>query len=181
MQATPSSKCIRWTYLAIVSSWDIFSYMPRFTCFAATTWYHILFSTWTMVYILCVVHLLGCCELNLFVDKYYPSDSQSVPGKETRCVISSLVCWLLAQPHFSLGSKVVSPIMDRCLTRTKGTGLDSMVLCLLLPKLRLCHMSQNLPSRQYVTALCRGNWIAQVTWIRLNRTIPRESMELFIT
>ena len=96
--------------------------------------------------------------------------------------ISSLVRWLLAQPHFSLGSKVVSPIMDSCLTRTKGTGLDSMVLCLLLPKLRLCHMSQNLPSRQYyVTAVCRGNWIAQVSRIRLIRTIPWESVEMFIT
>ena len=66
-------------------------------------------------------------------------------GYEQAYTISSLVRWLLAQPHFSLGSKVVSPIIDSCLTRTKGTGLDSMVLCLLLPKLRLCHMSPKSP------------------------------------
>ena len=97
-------------------------------------------------HILCVVHLLGCCELNFFVDKYIPHRLTSVPGKDmNKMCISSLVRWLLAQPHFSLGSKVVSPIIDSCLTRTKGTGLDSMVLCLLLPKLRLCHMSPKSP------------------------------------
>jgi len=168
MQATPSSKCIRWTYLATVSSWDIFSYMPRFTCVAATTWYHILFSTWTMVYILCVVHLLGCCELNFFVDKYYPSDSQSVPGKDmNKMCISSIVRWLLAQPHFSLGSKVVSPIMDSCLTRTKGTGLDSMVLCLLLPKASsVSHVTKISPqdnmSLQYAEAIGLHRWLGYV-------------------
>ena len=98
------------------------------------------------LHLVCCTSLIGCCELNFFVDKYYPSDSQSVPGKDmNKMCISSLVRWLLAQPHFSLGSKVVSPIMDSCLTRTKGTGLDSMVLCLLLPQLRLCHMSPKSP------------------------------------
>ena len=170
MQATPSSKCIRWTYLATVSSWDIFSYMPRFTCVAATTWYHILFSTWTMVYILCVVHLLGCCELNFFVDKYYPSDSQSVPGKDMN-KMCNIISRLLALGTASLFSRVksstLSPIMDSCLTRTKGTGLDSMVLCLLLPKASsVSHVTKISPqdnmSLQYAEAIGLHRWLGYV-------------------
>lgn len=85
----------------------------------------------------------------------------------TRCVISSLDCWLLAQPHFSLGSKVVLPIMDSCLTRTKGTGLDSMVLCLLLPKASsVSHVTKISPqdnmSLQYAEAIGLHRWLGYV-------------------
>jgi len=119
-------------------------------------------------HILCVVHLLGCCELNFFVDKYIPQTHKVYRERIwTRCVISSLDCWLLAQPHFSLVSKVVSPIMDSCLTRTKGTGLDSMVLCLLLPKASsVSHVTKISPqdnmSLQYAEAIGLHRWLGYV-------------------
>lgn len=62
-----------------------------------------------MVYILCVVHLLGCCELNFFVDKYYPSDSQSVPGKDMN-KMCNIISRLLALGTASLFSRVKSGI-----------------------------------------------------------------------
>lgn len=58
-------------------------------------------------HILCVVHLLGCCELNFFVDKYYPSDSQSQPGKDMN-KMCNIISSLLALGTASLFSRVRS-------------------------------------------------------------------------
>ena len=60
-------------------------------------------------HILCVVHLLGCSELNFFVDKYYPSDSQSVPGKDMN-KMCNIISRLLALGTATLFSRVKSSI-----------------------------------------------------------------------